>query len=65
MTSTRQITKRQLDQIVAKLQEIEILAINIGLLYQNSDVPVSHVMLVLSEMVKVAEPLVQETNDNL
>lgn len=65
MTSTRQITKRKIEQMIDKLKTLEMIAIDIGLQYQNADAPVSHVMLVISEMVKVTVPLLEETNDNL
>lgn len=65
MPTTRQNTKRQLDSIITKLKEIEIQAINIGMLYDKSDVTLSGVMLVVSQLVETVIPLLEQANTEL
>lgn len=63
--STRQDTKRKLESMIQKLKEIEYQAISIGMLYQESDVILSGVMYVISELVKTVLPLLEEANTEL
>jgi len=65
MATTRQDTKRKIESMINKLKEIEYTAISIGMLYQESDVIVSPVMLVISELVKTTIPLLEQTNNEL
>jgi len=63
--STRQETKRKLESMIQKLKEIEYQAISIGMLYQESDVILSGVMYVISELVKTVLPLLEDANKEL
>jgi hypothetical protein len=65
MTTTRQKTKDKLDSMVDKLKSIEITAIELGMLYQESDVILSGVMLVVSDLVIATIPLIEQANKEL
>lgn len=65
MTTTRKLTKEKIDAMITKLQSIELTAIELGMLYQNSDAIVSGVMYAISKMVETAIPLLEQTNKEL
>lgn len=63
--TTRQQTKDKLDTIVRQLEAIEQTAIEIGLLYQDSDSDVSGAMYLLSTMIETSLPIIRDTNKKL
>jgi len=65
MATTRQKTKEKLDSMIDKLKSIEYTSIEIGMRYQDSDVTLSGVMLVVSDLVQVAIPLIEQANKEL
>lgn len=65
MPTTRQLTKDKLESMIAKLKSIEQTAIDIGMLYQESDAIVAGVMYMVSEMVEAAVPLLEQANKDL
>lgn len=65
MATTRQKSKHKLESLIDHLTTVELIAIELGLLYQESDVELSGVMFVVSEMVEVVKPLVEKTNKEL
>ena len=65
MTTTRQKTKDKLDSMIDKLKSIEYTAIELGMLYQESDVILSGVMLVVSDLVQATVPLIEQANKEL
>lgn len=65
MATTRQKTKDKLESMIDKLKSIEITAIELGMLYQESNVILSGVMLVVSDLVQATIPLIEQANTEL
>lgn len=65
MPTTRQNTKDKIDAMVSKLQSIEITAIEIGMLYENSDSTTAPTMYAVSKLVEVVIPLLIKCNEEL
>jgi len=63
--TTRQQTKDKLQSLIDRLKYIEQVAIEIGLLYQDSDSDVSSTMYVVSELCETVIPVIEQTNNNL
>lgn len=65
MPTTRQKSKDKLESMIDKLKSIEYTAIELGLLYQDSDAILSGVMYVVSNLVVVVIPLLEQANQDL
>lgn len=63
--STRQQIKAKLESMVSNLQKLEITAVEIGMITDESDSEVAGVMFVVSKMVEVCIPLIEKANQEL
>lgn len=63
--TTRQQTKDKLQSLIDRLKYIEQVAIEIGMLYSDSDSDVSECMYMVSELCETVIPVIEKTNSTL